>query len=81
LPRSVQEHLGQLLRAHLFEQGEKPQYLGDPMIPRTFDVLLEKIEDGERARRMARIEQVGRQAVAAALMDFADRQQAVRVER
>jgi hypothetical protein len=70
LPRPVQEHLGQKLRAQLYELGEKPQYLGDPMVPQEFDPIIEKIEKKDRARRQDRIERAGQQAVEAALTDF-----------
>jgi len=70
LPKPVQEHLGRTLRAQLHEAGEKPQYLGDPMVPREFDPIIEKIEMKDRARRTAKIEEAGRQAVEAALTDF-----------
>jgi hypothetical protein len=66
----VQEHLGQKLRAQFYEEGEKPQYLGDPMVPQEFDPIIEKIENKDRARRKARIEQAGKLAVEAALTDF-----------
>ena len=48
LPRQVQEHLGQKLRAQLYEDAPKPQYLGDPAIPREFDSLIERIESMEK---------------------------------
>jgi hypothetical protein len=70
LPRPVQEHLGQKLRAQLYELSEKPQYLGDPVVPQEFDPIIEKIEKKDRARRTAKIEEAGRQAVEAALTDF-----------
>ncbi|MGO4573638.1 hypothetical protein [Microvirga sp. 2TAF3] len=76
LPRPIQEYLGQKLRAQFHELGDKPRYLGDPMLPREFDPLIEKIEDGERMRREMRIGQIAHQAVAKALMDFMDGQAA-----
>ncbi|GEO14178.1 hypothetical protein [Microvirga aerophila] len=78
LPRPVQEHLGQKLRAQLHELGEKPKYLGDPMVPREFDPIIEKIEKKDRARRTAKIEEAGRQAVEAALTDFVNPKKADR---
>lgn len=70
LPRLVQEHLGRKLRAQLHEVGDKPQYLGDPAIPREFDPLIEKIVQRERAHTSDRAQQAGYQAVAAALQEF-----------
>jgi hypothetical protein len=70
LPRPVQDHLGQKLRAQFHELGEKPQYLGDPMVPQEFDPLIERIEKKDRARRKTKIEQAGHHAVAEALADF-----------
>lgn len=70
LPRTVQEHLGQKLRALLYELSDKPKYLGDPNVPLEFDALLNRIEDKERMQRKLRIEQLGERAVAAALSDF-----------
>ena len=69
LPRPVQEHLGQKLRAQYHETGEKPKYLGDPMVPVEFDPLLEKIEKSERSRKAEKIGEAGRRAVEAALRD------------
>jgi len=67
LPRQVQEHLGQKLRAQLYEDAPKPQYLGDPAIPREFDSLIERIESQDRAKRSERIARIARQAVEDAL--------------
>jgi len=67
LPRQVQEHLAQKLRAQLYEASPKPQYLGDPVIPREFDSLIERIENQDRAKRSERIAQIARQAVEEAL--------------
>jgi hypothetical protein len=72
LPRPVQEHLGQKLRAQLYEEGDKPQYLGDPAVPRHFDPIIEKIEQKDRVRRKAKIEEAGQQAVEAALTELAN---------
>lgn len=70
LPRLVQEHLGRKLRSQLYETGEKPQYLGDPAIPREFDPLIEQIVKKDRARASDRAGQAGFEAVAAALKEF-----------
>lgn len=70
LPRPVQEHLGRKLRAQLYEVGEKPSYLGDPVIPREFDPLIEQLAKRDRARAADQAGLAGYQAVAAALMDF-----------
>ncbi|WP_210493920.1 hypothetical protein [Microvirga antarctica] len=67
LPRPVQEHLGQKLRAQYHETGDKPKYLGDPMVPVEFDPLLDKIDKTERKRKAERIGEAGKRAVAAAL--------------
>ncbi|KAB0267361.1 hypothetical protein [Microvirga brassicacearum] len=67
LPRPVQEHLGQKLRAQYHEAGDKPKYLGDPMVPVAFDPLLEKMDKTERVRRAEKVGEAGRQAVATAL--------------
>ena len=70
LPHSVQEHLGQELRAEYFQRGEKPQYLGDPALPLEFDSYLYRLEQVERAARLARIREHGALAVADALADL-----------
>ena len=49
LPHSVQEHLGQMLRADYYERGEKPRYLGDSALPVEFDPYLYRLEQKERA--------------------------------
>ena len=67
LPPAVQEHLGQKLRAQYHETGDKPKYLGDPMVPVEFDPLLDKIDKSERKHKAEKIGEAGRQAVAAAL--------------
>lgn len=72
LPRPVQEHLGQKLRAQYHETGEKPKYLGDPMVPVEFDPLLDQIDKTERRRKAEKIGEVGRQAVAAALGEITE---------
>jgi hypothetical protein len=68
----VQDHLGQKLRAQYHETGEKPKYLGDPMVPVAFDPLLDKIDKTERKRKADKVGEAGRQAVAAALGEPSD---------
>jgi hypothetical protein len=70
LPRSVQEHLGQKLRADYYERGDKPKYLGDTALPIEFDPYLYRLEQKERASRIMRIREYGATAVAAALSDL-----------
>ncbi|MBL0404539.1 hypothetical protein JKG68_11230 [Microvirga aerilata] len=70
LPRSVQEHLGQTLRADYYERGDKPRYLGDPALPLEFDPYLYRLEQKERALRIVRIRENGAKAVADALSDL-----------
>lgn len=72
LPRQVQEYLGLKLRAQLYEDSPKPQYLGDPAIPREFDSLIARIEARDRAERSERIGRIARQAVADALANLGD---------
>src|SRR5919107_5998051 len=67
LPRSVQEHLGQTLRADYYLRGDKPKYLGDPALPLEFDPYLYRLEQKERAHRIMRVREQGTQAVADAL--------------
>ncbi|MCB8823263.1 hypothetical protein [Microvirga rosea] len=67
LPRQVQEHLGQKLRAQLYETTAKPRYLGDPAIPQEFDALLEKLDRRDRMRRSEQIAQIAHRAVEDAL--------------
>ena len=67
LPQSIQEHLGQLLRADYYERAEKPRYLGDSALPLEFDPYLYRLEQKERALRIMRIREQGTQAVADAL--------------
>ncbi len=70
LPRSVQEHLGQTLRADYYERSDKPRYLGDPALPLEFDPYLYRLEQKERALRIVRIRENGAKAVADALSDL-----------
>jgi hypothetical protein len=44
LDRSVQDHLGQKLRAAYNELAGKPRYLGDPALPPEFDQQLLRME-------------------------------------
>ena len=44
LDRSVQDHLGQKLRAAYNELAGKPKYLGDPALPPEFDQQLLRME-------------------------------------
>jgi hypothetical protein len=70
LPRSVQEHLGQKLRADYYERGDKPKYVGDPALPLEFDPYLYRLEQKERASRFMRIREHGTTAVARALSNL-----------
>ena len=70
LPRSVQEHLGQTLRADYYLRGDKPKYLGDPALPVEFDPYLYRLEQKERASRIMRVREHGTTAVATALSDL-----------
>ena len=70
LPRSVQEHLGQRLRADYYLRGDKPKYLGDTALPVEFDPYLYRLEQNERASRIMSIREHGTTAVAAALSDL-----------
>lgn len=70
LPRSVQEPLGRELRAEYFKRGDRPKYLGDPALPLKFDLYLYRLEQVERASRLARVREHGGLAVADALSDL-----------
>lgn len=70
LPRSVQEHLGQKLRAEYYEHGDRPKYLGDSALPLEFDPYLYRLEQKERASRLMRVREHGARAVADALSDL-----------
>jgi hypothetical protein len=48
LPRPIQEHLGQKLRAAYYETGDRPAYLGDPAIPPELDTHVRKLEQRDR---------------------------------
>lgn len=68
LPATIQDHLGQLLRAEYYERGDKPRFLGDPALPLEFDPYLQRLDQRERALRASMIGMQGQQAVAAALL-------------
>jgi hypothetical protein len=63
LPQTVQEHLGQQLRAAYGEAAEKPAFLGDPVLATQFEESLRRLEAAHR--RWVREKAFG--AVAAAL--------------
>lgn len=67
LPVNIRDHLGQLLRAEYYERGDKPRFLGDPVLPLEFDPYLQRLDQKERALRASMIGEKGRQAIAAAL--------------
>jgi hypothetical protein len=48
LPKPVQEHLGQKLRAAYYETSDRPAYLGDPAIPPELDAHVRRLEQRER---------------------------------
>jgi hypothetical protein len=51
LSRPIQEHLGRELRTtYNAEAPEKPAYLGDPVLPLEFELLLQRLEVSERQR-------------------------------
>jgi DNA-binding NtrC family response regulator len=50
LPREIQVHLGQQLRAAYHMAAEKPAFLGDAPIPVLFDQHLARMEQVERVR-------------------------------
>lgn len=68
LPHTVQEHLGQQLRAAYGAVTEKPAFLGDPALAAEFEDALRRIEAAHRQR--VREGAVG--AVAAALTGAAE---------
>jgi len=70
LPRSVQEHLGQRLRADYYLRADKPQYLGDAALPVEFDPYLYRLEHKERTFRIMRIREHRATAAATALSDL-----------
>lgn len=48
LPKRVQEHLGQKLRAQYYETSDRPAYVGDPAIPPELDTHVRRLEQRER---------------------------------
>jgi hypothetical protein len=68
LPRPVQEHLGQQLRATYRETEAKPAYLGDPALPSAFDDVVHRLATRDAARARARSGGLG--AVRSALQDL-----------
>lgn len=68
LPRPVQEHLGQQLRAAYREDEPKPAYLGDPALPATFDDVVHRLALRDAMRARARDDGFG--AVRKALQDL-----------
>jgi hypothetical protein len=48
LDKSVQDHLGQKLRASYNEVAEKPKYLGDPTLPPSMEDQLLQMETSSR---------------------------------
>ena len=61
LPRPLQEHLAQQLRAEYQLVADKPAFLGDPAIPVEFEHQLNKLDRREKAHER------GIEAVKAAL--------------
>ena len=53
LDRTVQEHLGQKLRAAYAEVADKPAYLGDPALPPEFEHQLLQVERSEEVHEKA----------------------------
>jgi len=47
LDQTVQDHLGQKLRAAYAETEDKPAYLGDPALPAAFEHKLVELEKSE----------------------------------
>jgi hypothetical protein len=71
LPRPIQEHLGQQLRTtYNVETAEKPAYLGDPVLPLEFELLLQRLEASERQRIREMAHTQGIEAVERALRDL-----------
>ncbi len=71
LPRPIQEHLGQQLRStYNTETPEKPAYLGDPVLPLEFELLLQRLEASERQRLRELAHNQGVEAVERALRDL-----------
>ena len=71
LPRPIQEHLGQQLRTtYNAEAASKPAYLGDPVLPLEFELLIERLEASERQRFREMAHNQGVEAVERALLDL-----------
>ena len=62
LPRPLQEHLAQQLRAEYQLVADKPAFLGDPAIPPEFDRHIRRLDVQEKAHDL------GVEAVKAALV-------------
>ena len=67
--RSVQEHLGQRLRAAYSDATGNPTYLGDAAVPEPFDTHLRRIEAVEMRQR-EELRRRGLEAVEQALADL-----------
>ena len=71
LPRPIQELLGKQLRTtYSAETPDKPAYLGDPVLPIEFELLLQRLEASERQRYRAMAHDQGVEAVERALRDL-----------
>ena len=71
LPRPIQEHLGRELRTTYNAQApEKPAYLGDPVLPLAFELLLQRLEASERQRIREMAHNQGIDAVERALREL-----------
>jgi hypothetical protein len=68
LPRPIQEHLGQKLRAAYYEAGDKPAFLGDPALPPELDPHVRELKQRDL------IHNKGVQAVEQALGDILETQ-------
>ena len=71
LPRPIQDHIAQQMRSEYHLTADKPAFLGDPAIPRSFDEPLRKLKERERAR----VHELAVAAVAEALLAPAPDQQ------
>jgi hypothetical protein len=71
LSRPIQEHLGKELRTtYRVEAPEKPAYLGDPVLPVEFELLLQRLEVSERERIRQIAHEQGIEAVERALREL-----------
>ncbi len=66
LPDTVREHLGRALRARYATSAEKPQYLGDPVLPEAFSDSVRRLEGRLKAHEQ------GTEAVKGALEAILD---------